>query len=75
MQGWIAYPDLLKQLTGQVRGNYLKCTGQLKAVNARFIRQVLYALCGEPTGLAEELAPRRGQDSASALCMTLAWNS
>jgi hypothetical protein len=49
MQGWIPYPDLLKKLTGKVRGGDLKYADQQKAENARFIRQVLYALRGEPT--------------------------
>jgi len=49
MQGWIPYPGLLKKLTGKVRGSDLKYADQQKSENARFIRQVLYALRGEPT--------------------------
>jgi len=49
MQGWIPYPDLLKKLTGKVRSSDLKYADQQKAENARFIRQVLYTLRGEPT--------------------------
>ena len=45
----IPYPDLLKKLAGKVRGSDLKYADQQKAENARFIRQVLYALRGEPT--------------------------
>jgi hypothetical protein len=37
------------RLTGKVRGSDLKYADQQKAENARFIRQVLYALRGEPT--------------------------
>jgi hypothetical protein len=49
MQGWTPYPDLLLRLAGKVRGSDLKYADQQKAGNARFIRQVLYALRGEPT--------------------------
>jgi hypothetical protein len=45
----VPYPSLLKGLTGQVRGSELKTADQQKAETARFIRQVLYNLRGEPT--------------------------
>jgi hypothetical protein len=49
MQAWMPYPDLLKGLTGQVRGTDLRTAEQQQAETARFIRQVLYTLRGEPT--------------------------
>jgi hypothetical protein len=49
MQEWVPYPKLLKSLTGQVRGPDLKSAEQQRAGTARFIRQVLYTLRGEPT--------------------------
>jgi hypothetical protein len=49
VQGWIPYPDLLRRLTGQVRGTELRFADQQKTETARFIRQVLYTLRGEPT--------------------------
>jgi hypothetical protein len=49
MQGWLPYPDLLKRLTGQIRPDDLKYADRQMAENARFIRQVLYGLRGEPT--------------------------
>ena len=49
MQTWVPYPALLKGLTGQVRGAELKTAEQQKAETARFVRQILYNLRGEPT--------------------------
>jgi uncharacterized protein YbaA (DUF1428 family) len=49
MQQWVPYPDLLRKLTGQVRGDELKYTDQQKAMMARFVRQVLAGLRGRPT--------------------------
>jgi hypothetical protein len=46
---WVPYPELLKGLTGLVRGPELKTAEQQAAETARFIRQVLYNLRGEPT--------------------------
>ena len=58
MQGWVPYPDLLRRLTGQVRGDELKYADQQKAETARFIRQVLYTLRGEPTVVTHPCAER-----------------
>jgi hypothetical protein len=49
MSAWVPYPELLKGLTGQVRGSDLKTSEQQKAETARFVRQILYAIRGEPT--------------------------
>ena len=49
MQAWVAYPELLKSLTGLVQGQDVKTSQQQKAETARFIRQVLFSLRGEPT--------------------------
>lgn len=49
MSAWAPYPDLLKGLTGDIRGQDLKSAEQQAAETARFLRQVLYNLRSEPT--------------------------
>jgi hypothetical protein len=49
MSTWVPYPKLLMGLTGLVRGPELRTAEQQEAETARFIRQVLYNLRGEPT--------------------------
>lgn len=49
MPTWAPYPELLRGLTGLVRGPELKTAEQQKAETVRFIWQVLYNLRGEPT--------------------------
>ena len=49
MQQWVPYPELLRRLTGQERGDDLKTKAQQRAETARFVRQVLYTLRGEHT--------------------------
>jgi hypothetical protein len=46
---WVPYPKLLLGLTGLVRGPELRTAEQQEAETARFIRQVMYNLRGEPT--------------------------
>jgi hypothetical protein len=48
-QGWVPYAQLLKDLTGQVRGPDLKTADQQQAETARFVRQMLYTVRSEPT--------------------------
>lgn len=49
MQQWVPYPELLRRLTGQERGENLKSKALQRAETARFVRQVLYTLRGEHT--------------------------
>jgi hypothetical protein len=49
MQQWVPYPQLLRRLAGQERGNDMKTKAQRRAETARFVRQVLYTLRGEHT--------------------------
>ena len=49
MQQWVPYPELLRKLTGHVRGDELKYADQQKSQVARFVRQVLYVLRNQPT--------------------------
>jgi argonaute-like protein/RNase H domain-containing protein/MID domain-containing protein len=49
MQQWVPYPELLRKLTDQVRGDELKYADQQKSQVARFVRQVLYGLRSQPT--------------------------
>jgi hypothetical protein len=49
MQQWVPYPELLRRLSSQERGDDLKTKAQQRAETARFIRQVLYTLRGEHT--------------------------
>jgi len=49
MQQWVPYPQLLRWLAGQERGNDMKTKAQRRAETARFVRQVLYTLRGEHT--------------------------
>ncbi|MHC3458113.1 pPIWI_RE module domain-containing protein [Streptomyces flavovirens] len=46
---WMPYPDLLRILTGRVRGNDLRTSAQQSAVTAAFIRRTLASLRGTPT--------------------------
>lgn len=48
-EGWVPYPKLLRELTGQVRGEDIKYEDQQKAKAAQFIRETLGTLSGEPT--------------------------
>ncbi|MFD7652859.1 pPIWI_RE module domain-containing protein [Actinosynnema sp. NPDC059797] len=49
MHEWVPYPELLRSLTGQIRGDDLKTREQQEEVTARFVQQTLYKLRGEPT--------------------------
>ncbi|MCX2949750.1 pPIWI_RE module domain-containing protein [Lentzea sp. NEAU-D7] len=49
MQEWVPYPELLRSLTGQIRGDDLKTKAQQEDITAQFIQQTLYKLRGEPT--------------------------
>jgi hypothetical protein len=49
MRQWVPYPELLRRLAGQERGDDLKSKAQRRAETARFVRQVLYTLRGEHT--------------------------
>ncbi|MFJ8691796.1 pPIWI_RE module domain-containing protein [Streptomyces roseolilacinus] len=46
---WMPYPDLLRTLTGRVRGSDLRTSAQQSAVTAAFIRRTLASLRGAPT--------------------------
>ncbi|GAA0902708.1 pPIWI_RE module domain-containing protein [Virgisporangium aurantiacum] len=46
---WVPYPQLLRSLTGRIRGDDLKTEAQQQAEAARFIHRVLYGLRNEPT--------------------------
>ncbi|MFD9477174.1 MULTISPECIES: pPIWI_RE module domain-containing protein [Streptomyces] len=46
---WMPYPDLLRTLTGRVRGSDLRTSAQQSAVTAAFIRRTLASLRGTPT--------------------------
>ncbi|SFC82777.1 pPIWI_RE module domain-containing protein [Streptomyces aidingensis] len=47
--GWVPYPELLKGLVGQVRGDDLKYRDQQERLTAIFVRQILGSFRGEPT--------------------------
>jgi hypothetical protein len=49
MQQWVPYPELLRRLTSQVRGDELKYADQQKSQVAHFVRQLLYGLRNQPT--------------------------
>jgi hypothetical protein len=49
MGTWVPYPELLKQLAGQVRGPEPRSAKTQAAETARFIRQALSSLQREPT--------------------------
>jgi pPIWI_RE module N-terminal domain/RNaseH domain of pPIWI_RE/MID domain of pPIWI_RE len=49
MQEWVPYPELLKNLTGQIRPDDLNSRDRQEEVTAQFIQQTLYKLRGEPT--------------------------
>jgi len=58
---WVPYPKLLMGLTGLVRGPDLRTAEQQEAETARFIRQVLYNLRGEPTVVLTHAQNMRGR--------------
>lgn len=46
---WMPYPDLLRALTGQVRGDELATEAQQAAITSAFVKTTLQQLRGEPT--------------------------
>jgi hypothetical protein len=46
---WVPYPELLRALTGEVRGDELATDAQQAALAASFIKQTLRKFRGEPT--------------------------
>jgi hypothetical protein len=60
---WMPYPDLLRALTGQVRGDDLATEGQQAAITSAFVKTTLQQLRGEPTvvyTLAQNMRTRWG---------------